>query len=374
MADEQYKWLTRETAERLLRGESLEAVDISGRDQAEQLGKALGALAAEAAPAAGELPGEQAALAAFRKAREAAEAERDAAALADGTPRGRSRRTSRALDESLVRIGAATRTGIRSRRPSWARPVRLALAAAVAAGTLGGVAVAAGSGVLRLPFHEEPGPAASVSAQNSSEPLISPSPQSTPGADPDRGTPSAGAGGSAGADPSRDAAGQGRGKNKGKGKGKDKGAEPGSADPSGIPGTWWKVAVTACRDIRDGKELGNDRRRVLEGLAGGSARVTTYCKSVLDADRSASGGQGEGGDGDGDKGGGNGKGDGKDKGEGNGQGGDDDGHHDDGHHGGRHRTAVPPVPAAPTTFGPLTPARQQATFPAPAPSPTYTAL
>ncbi|MEU8033735.1 hypothetical protein AB0C13_34835, partial [Streptomyces sp. NPDC049099] len=80
MADEQDKWLNRETAERLLRGEPLEAVDASARDQAERLSRALGALAAEAAPASGELPGEQAALAAFRKAREAAGTERTAAA------------------------------------------------------------------------------------------------------------------------------------------------------------------------------------------------------------------------------------------------------------------------------------------------------
>ncbi|GHI05444.1 hypothetical protein AQI88_22620 [Streptomyces cellostaticus] len=371
MADEQYKWLTQETAERLLRGESLEAVDASGRDQAEQLGKALGALSAEAAFATGELPGEQAALAAFRKAREAAEAERSAVALGDGTPARRSGRTARAWDTGLVRIGAPARTGIRSGRPRWARPVRLALAAAVAAGTLGGVAMAAGSGVLPMPFHREPGPEASVSAQNSGEPLTSPSPQSTPGIVPDPGTPSAGTSGSAGADPSRSAA--------GRDKGKDKGAKPGSGDPSGNPGTWWKGAAAACRDIRDGKELGVDRRRVLEGLAGGSARVTKYCKSVLETDQSASGGDGESGDGGKDSG--SGKGDGKDKGDGNGPGGDDDGHpgrggdgngngHRGGGHGGRHRDAV--ATPAPSALAPLSPAR--ATAPAPAPSPTYSAL
>ncbi|MEV5345471.1 hypothetical protein AB0L24_07360, partial [Streptomyces achromogenes] len=87
MADEQDKWLDRGTAERLLRGEPLEAVDPSARDQAERLARALGALSAEAAPATGELPGEQAALAAFRKAREAAGAERTAAAHAPSAAR-----------------------------------------------------------------------------------------------------------------------------------------------------------------------------------------------------------------------------------------------------------------------------------------------
>ncbi|MCZ0203851.1 hypothetical protein OZK63_00235, partial [Streptomyces sp. UMAF16] len=90
MADEQDKWLDRGTAERLLRGEPLEAVDPSARDQAERLARALGALSAEAAPATGELPGEQAALAAFRKAREAAGAERTAAAHAPSATNGMS--------------------------------------------------------------------------------------------------------------------------------------------------------------------------------------------------------------------------------------------------------------------------------------------
>ncbi|MEU7253325.1 hypothetical protein AB0A87_35185, partial [Streptomyces sp. NPDC045251] len=69
MADEQDRWLDRETAEILLRGESLEAVDPAARDRAERLAEALGALTAPPVPASEELPGEAAALAAFRKAR-----------------------------------------------------------------------------------------------------------------------------------------------------------------------------------------------------------------------------------------------------------------------------------------------------------------
>ncbi|MFY4717689.1 hypothetical protein [Streptomyces sp. LaBMicrA B280] len=86
MADEQDTWLNPETAERLLAGEPLEAVDPATRDQAERLARVLGALSAQATPAAVELPGEQAALAAFRKAREAAADERTAA-LRRGAPR-----------------------------------------------------------------------------------------------------------------------------------------------------------------------------------------------------------------------------------------------------------------------------------------------
>lgn len=69
MADEQDGWLDRETAEILLRGESLKAVDPAVRDRAERLAETLDALAAYPAPTSGELPGEAAALAAFRKAR-----------------------------------------------------------------------------------------------------------------------------------------------------------------------------------------------------------------------------------------------------------------------------------------------------------------
>ncbi|MGW4568680.1 hypothetical protein ACWEN3_42155 [Streptomyces sp. NPDC004561] len=155
MADEQYKWLNRETAERLLRGESLEAVDASARDQVERLSKALGALSGEAASATGELPGEQAALAAFRQARETAEAERTAAALAEDAPGGRSGAGAHGSDVGLVRIGAPSRTGMPARRPRWGRPVRLALAAVMAVGTLGGVAMAAGTGVLPAPFGDD---------------------------------------------------------------------------------------------------------------------------------------------------------------------------------------------------------------------------
>ncbi|MGW0302786.1 hypothetical protein ACWDYK_39790, partial [Streptomyces anthocyanicus] len=68
MADEQDKWLDRETAEFLLRGEPLEGADPAVRDRAERLVAALGALAPPV-PAGEELPGEAAALAAFRKVR-----------------------------------------------------------------------------------------------------------------------------------------------------------------------------------------------------------------------------------------------------------------------------------------------------------------
>lgn len=302
MADEQYKWLNRQTAERLLRGESLEAVDPSARDQAERLSQVLGALSAQATEAPGELPGEQAALAAFRKAREAAEAERTATAHAPTAPRT----PARGADTGLVRIGAPARTGIRVRRPRWARPVRLALAAAVAAGTLGGVAVAAGSGVLPTPFGDDhPGPATSVSPDTTTEqPLTSPSP---PGGGTGTGAP-----------------GGGTRSHRGGTDGEATGAGDGTGAPSATSGTGWPGATAACRALRDGKELNAGRRRALEQVAGGPGRVTAYCKVLLGAGDSASGGTGGANSGGGEnttgQGSDNGKGEGKGGGKGNGKG------------------------------------------------------
>ena len=99
MADEQYRWLDRETAERLLSGEPLGAVEGAGRDQAEHLARTLGALSATPPLTSDELPGEAAAVAAFRKAR----AERADAAAAPGATGGRA--AADGSDTGLVRIG-----------------------------------------------------------------------------------------------------------------------------------------------------------------------------------------------------------------------------------------------------------------------------
>ncbi|MFJ4948893.1 hypothetical protein [Streptomyces sp. NPDC088760] len=372
MADEQYKWLNRETAERLLRGESLEAVDPSARDQAERLSRALGALSAEAAPAPGELPGEQAALAAFRKAREAAEAERTAAAH---TPAA-ARTPAPGTDAGLVRIGAPTRTGIRTPRPRWGRPVRLALAAAAAVGTLGGVAVAAGSGVLPTPFdNDHPRPAASVSAGTTAgQPLVSGSGAATPGLG--TGTPEGSPDGRRGGTGDEAA-------------GTDDGTGRTTAPGSGAPtsGTGRLGAASACRALRDGRELDTGRKRTLEHLAGGPARVTQYCKVLLATGDAASGTANGGTTGNGqdedkgkntDQGKGNDQGKDKDKGkdgDGDGDGGggkDRDGRKDDHGPGGvRHRGGAAPAPSA---FAPAHPGAPGNAPASPSPSPTYTAF
>ncbi|MFG2603685.1 hypothetical protein ACGFT2_09070 [Streptomyces sp. NPDC048514] len=397
MADERYEWLNRSTAERLLRGEPLEAVDASGRDQAEPLSRVLGALSAEASRAPGELPGEQAALAAFRKVREAAEAERATTARADGAPGRRAGAPVHDGEVGLVRIAGPARSGIPARRPRRARPVRLALAAAVVAGTLGGVAVAAGSGVLPAPFGDEhPGPAASVTAGTSAQPLDSASPPATYGGGP--GAPSGSGASTSRGDTSDEAAGPDGGRGPG--------ADTGSGAPSRSPGPGSPAAAKSCRALRDGTELDAGRKRALANLAGGSARVDKFCKVVLavggpfsgptnggkgdtgkDRDRT----HGKGRDRDKGHGTGKGRGDGGEKGDD--RGGDEDAHpgrarSEHGRHGGRNRRhgggdrrheALP----APSAFAPAArpghPARHPAppatpaTSPTSAPSPAHTA-
>ncbi|WP_217209305.1 hypothetical protein [Streptomyces sp. AC550_RSS872] len=264
MADEQYRWLDRETAERLLRGESLEAVDTADRDQAERLAKTLEALTAEPPLSSAELPGEAAALAAFRAAR----ADRGDAPVSVGP--GAGPHTDRVTDVGLVRIGGPARA---ARRPRWARPVRLSLAAALAVGMVGGVAVAAGTGFLPTPFDgdEEGRPAASVSAPAPSDrPFVSPSPESRVQGEP---TPDDDTEASADPDATHDTAPGGPATDR-------ESAGDDRVDPSA---GWWKAVTSYCRDLREGKRLSNDHRRTLEGAAGGSDGVRKYCKNVLNA-------------------------------------------------------------------------------------------
>ncbi|WP_069763507.1 hypothetical protein [Streptomyces sp. LUP47B] len=255
MADESYEWLDLETAERLLRGESLEAVDPADRDQAERLAKTLEALTAEPAPTSGGLPGEEAALAAFRKVR----ADRTDDWVSPAA-RGRHRTGAGRTDAGLVRIGTPDAEAGRPRRR---RPAHLALAAVLAVGMVGGVAAAAGTGVLPHFGDGQPEPGASVSAAATPDrPFVSPSaPQVAPSPE---NSPSGGAG-------SRDTAGG------------DTGAAPGTGSDGPGAGSRrdWSGSASACRDMRDGKNLDPTRKRSLEGAAGGTSRVWKYCKGVL---------------------------------------------------------------------------------------------
>ncbi|MCT7357300.1 hypothetical protein N4P33_34945, partial [Streptomyces sp. 15-116A] len=140
MADEQHRWLDRETAERLLSGLPPEAADPAARERAERLARTLGALSPPPLTSE-ELPGEAAALAAFRKTREERHGryETEGAARKAGEP---------ALEAGLVTIGTPRADApVTVHRSRWTRPVRFALAAAVAAGMVGGAAALAGTGV-----------------------------------------------------------------------------------------------------------------------------------------------------------------------------------------------------------------------------------
>ncbi|MCF2126074.1 hypothetical protein L1I79_06415 [Strepomyces sp. STD 3.1] len=288
MADEQDKWLDRETAELLLRGESPDAVRPTDRERAERLALALGALSAPPPLAADELPGEAAALAAFRKAY----AERtDLSAGAPGTlATGTATRPS---DAGLVRIGPRDDS---PRHPRRSRPLRLGLVAALTVGMIGGVAVAAGTGVLPTPFdRSQPEPGASASAAVSPDrPLLSPSPMdgAQGGAAPDgtpSGTPGAvtpGDGGTAANRPPETRDPESR-------ESEDRGTDGADSRRSGH--------VAVCRKVRAGKDVDGAHRRALKEAAGGSSRVGKYCRHLL-AVTGADGRDGElrmgGGDGD----------------------------------------------------------------------------
>ncbi|MDQ0405935.1 hypothetical protein ABVB69_32210 [Streptomyces sp. NPDC000349] len=260
MADKQDKWLDRETAELLLRGESPDAVRPTDRERAERLALALGALSTPPPPTADELPGEAAALAAFRKAyAERTDLSAGApGALATGT-------ATRPSDAGLVRIGPP---GDGPRRPGWSRPLRLGLVAALTVGMIGGVAVAAGTGVLFDRTQPEPGASASA-AVSPDRPLLSPSPMdgAQGGAVPD-GTPSG--------TPGTDSPGDG-------GTAANRSPERRDSDDRGTAGADARRSghVAVCRKVRAGKDVDGAHRRALKEAAGGSSRVGKYCKHLL---------------------------------------------------------------------------------------------
>ncbi|GGS24830.1 hypothetical protein AB0E75_03165 [Streptomyces griseoviridis] len=312
MADKQGGWLDRETAERMLRGEPLDTVDPVARARAERLTEALGTLAGPDPRPGGELPGEAAALAAFRAARAERTPGTDPARHRDTGPHT----TGAAAGTPLIRIGGRDNAARRVRRP---RPLRLGLAAVLAAGMVGGVAVAAGSGAL-APFGAgDPEPTASVAA-TPDRPAVSPSPRDVPqGGGADRSATAPAGGGDTPA-------------STGPGAEPDQDTGSGAGDPGdGAVGGGWRALTASCRDLTTGKQLDGTRRRALSRAAGGSSRVRAYCAAVLDDDvqRNRRDGR-DGRDGnDGGKNGGAGKGgkgtDGHDAGKGRGAGEDDEG-------------------------------------------------
>ncbi|MEU6057508.1 hypothetical protein [Streptomyces sp. NPDC047097] len=340
MADERNAWLDHDVAERLLRGDRVDLptpvdpVDAeSAAERARRLAEALGAVRAAHAPQptpGRELPGEEAALAAFRAGRQTA-AGSEAARGAELGP---------------VRLGAGARRPS-ARRPGWARGMRWGLAASVAGLAVGGVAVAAGTGVLPvLGKGAEPLPAATVSVEPAPSdsaaparptetgtgrptdpeapkaperrrpPVSSPPGPSTGSQEREPGRPRPGATDPADPAPERT----------------EEDEEPGGTDPGAggseqpkpsVGANWLERTVQACRDYRSGK-LDNGRKAALESDARGRANIERFCDRLLDGPSGDGGGAGSGlpssglpgsgwgsggGKGDGGKGGGGGRGD-----------------------------------------------------------------
>ncbi|MFF4083384.1 hypothetical protein ACFYZN_28840 [Streptomyces sp. NPDC001777] len=321
MADEQYEWLDKEAAERLLRGEPVDPVGGHACTEAESLVAALDAAARAARPATGELPGEAAALAAFRtarrSARDSARARKRAGAQAGGVEGAVRQTGTDTLPTVRIRAASAASGGSgRNRISRWSRPVRFGLVASFAGCALGGVAVAAGTGMLPGPFGgRAPVPATSVSAAATPEELGSRPPEDeaprTPPPAPERdasepaphrsvppsGRPDGTGSNSAEERGTREPDGSTNGSTKNPGKG-------GLPDYSGggSSGEWYAKALKACRDYRNGN-LDDDRRRKLETLAKGARNLERFCDRVLEgADKGGNGTPGSdgGGSGDGD--------------------------------------------------------------------------
>jgi hypothetical protein len=226
----------------------------------------------------GELPGEAAALAAFRAAR--------------------------------ARSGPGARPVRRTRlRSPLGRPLRVGIAAVTLGGVLGGVAVAAGTGVLPAPFgrgNDSPTPASSVTAAPDGR-LRQPSGTI--------GSPSAGHGPGTGRD------GEARGGPAAPGEGDPANAGPGDRPEGGssgaADGTYGSSGVADGTDgdrsedpaVRTPREearlralceefladgLGRDGRAELERAADGPGGVDGFCRRYTAADGGAGGGTGDG--------------------------------------------------------------------------------
>ncbi|MEV7871361.1 hypothetical protein AB0P17_35870 [Streptomyces sp. NPDC088124] len=299
MADERDAWLDKDAAEGLLRGDPVEAPDEHARARRELLSDALRDMSAVTYANGAELPGEAAALAAFRQAGAAGRTDGAAPADLPGT----------------VRLALAPMT-VRTRRRG--RPLRRGLVVAVAGCALGGITVAAGATVVPSLFGPGPGPASSVSAGASPRPLSSGSaergqdrsarPSDHPSGDGGAGrspVPSSGTGGSAaGAAPGEDdgAAGGARGEADA-----DDDAPAGAADghhdpfvPNTDPasGDRFRRTVDACRDYRGGA-IDPERRKALDTAADGPGGTERYCDRLLDGDPRGGGGRNGGKDRDG---------------------------------------------------------------------------
>ncbi|CDR09115.1 hypothetical protein [Streptomyces iranensis] len=379
--DHRYSWLDDSAAERLLRGEPVEGQPAApdGRsDQsyadAERLAAVLSAAAGAgrtAAPSdASALPGEEAAVAAFRAARVEVGAEAGAGSVAEMDMARRPHRIRR----------------FRERQPRLRRPLRAGMVAVVAGCALSGFAVAAAAGVLPTPFGQSdhtPGPSVSMSnggpGGDSAHPEISQDGGTTtpdPSGSDDNDASDVGSNGAQGGTVPSDPEDDGKGKN-------GKSNDPSKGKP-GVP----KWALAVCPRYLDsetgvGADLDKKSLKKLTKAAGSASAIHGYCTQLLADDGTGSTPRndestGSGGDSGGTDSGngesGNGGSDGSGSGSGDSAGSDSGGGSggDPGKDGGDGATAPPPPPPdttdTPTDVTTSTTAADRATVKDPATS------
>ncbi|MEU9030202.1 hypothetical protein AB0D46_22290 [Streptomyces sp. NPDC048383] len=312
MADEHNGWLDAAAADRLLRGEPAgPGADPRARADEARLRAALDSLTVPARPDR-ELPGEDAALAAFRAARATAPA-----------PRPTPVAPVPAAAEPLISLTPVPRVRIPAQRRT-STPVRFGLAAALAGVAVGGIAAVAGSGLLDREARHAAGPAPAVSVSADTDrpagdgsdepaPLIprpdptaplrgdgfvaSPGTSRMPGTD-SRTTPGTTSGSGSASHFPGGGAGTGTSASTGSGANETEDAgrelftdrtgkpDPGAGGGAGKDRDRDKLARAAdlCEDYRAGR-MNDDRRSRLSKLAGALAKIPRYCESVLDGPR-----------------------------------------------------------------------------------------
>ncbi|MGW8947182.1 hypothetical protein [Streptomyces koyangensis] len=251
MADEHHGWPTEDATERLLRGEHSGPADaLPDPPEAAALRAALATLTAPG-PAEQAAAREEEALAAFRTAH-------------------------RETGAGVVRLGRPAPAPSR-----WGRPVRFGLAVALGGFMIGGVAVAAGAGVLPSPFrgNETPAPAASVSADSSSpEVLVSPQPdpsEPTSPTPPDSPSSASSSGEPAPEDEETDAPRSGT-------PAPERSPHPGRTPSRDGGWDWEERTEVACRAYEDGTMDAEHRRRLERLAKGGPGAIERFCRGVLD--------------------------------------------------------------------------------------------
>ncbi|MEV7727522.1 hypothetical protein AB0P15_22645 [Streptomyces sp. NPDC087917] len=329
MADEHNAWLDGAAADRLLRADTAGPyrADAEARGhkrngdhgapppsgtgtdpRAARLRAALDSLVPP--PATGELPGEAAALAAFREAR----ATRPSAARVPAVPA-----PGAGTDTLLVDLAPAPPVRIPAQRRAGTPAARFGLAAVLAGVAVGGIAAVAGAGLMDRSAHHTAGPAPAVSVSADTDPRpggdsagptlapqlrptplehgagtgapASPGVTRVPGPDgrtpPDTGgvVPSAQSGTTTG--PGGAGTGAAGGRDSFSDTSTGTGTGSGGLDKDRDKDATGGKAADLCRQYRAGR-LDDDTRKRLYKLAGAPARIARFCEALLDGVRSDS--------------------------------------------------------------------------------------